>query len=416
MPRLRSRYDCFDKLIAGFESSMPDTESRTQRPTDFIPQMLSIFTDSAASCHTLGRSDTKAMAELACRFGGQSIIPLVKANLHQSGLVVDFLGKLYQTLECQPKESQSVLQTQKAFRTVLEIFIPRFEPPDDRPISKRRRTNDQGLDEVSKPAFLADKVKAGELTALISYCENLTLDPEIESLLRTIRKKCATGTVGTSVYESFLVPMLTSLLSILPRQHVDINAARYKKLYQTVCSAFIQRYVGLAPQRPINWTRGPQGCGLSGTQCDDCASLDKFLIHPTEDVISITTNLQRRTHIEKQFQDQRKKRFLKISTKMTDPSMSQFMLEITKTDEEWRHDLSQWKARRATAKRHIEAIGSFKDLQPLLSNENGLVPELRDLGLFEASQKFVEVVSKLSASGNKRRRGNEDFNKIHLLD
>ena len=52
----------------------------------------------------------------------------------------------------------------------------------------------------------------------------------------------------------------------------------------------------------------------------------------------------------------------------------------------------------------------------LLSDENGLVPELRDLGLFEASQKSEEAVSTPLASGNKRRRGSEVFNKIHLLD
>lgn len=378
--------------------------------------MLSALIDPATSCHTLERNDIDVMAKLARRYGEQSIIPLLKANNHQSGLIIAFLKSLYNDLKSQPKESRSLLRTQSAFRTVLGIFIPAFQPTEDRPVSKRRRTDDQSFDEVSGPEFLPDKVNAEELAALIGHCENLTLKPEVESLLRTIRKECTTGNVRTSVYESFLLPMLTTLLSTLPHQIVNRNTARHTKLYQTVCVTYVQRYVGLEAPPPATWSRSPKGCRLSGSQCVDCASLDRFLVHPMEIVMSITTNFQRRTHVEKQLQDQRKKRFLKIDIKMTDPSMSQFMLVITKTDEEWRQDLAQWKARRAAAMQRIEAIGNNEVLSMLLSDGNGLVPELRDLGLFEASQKSAEAVSKPLASGNKRRRESEMINKIHLLD
>lgn len=352
------------------------------------------------------------MTMLLRRFGEQSILPLLKVNLSRSGLIVAFLGELYRTIISQPKELQS------AFRTVLEIFIPSFRIPQHGPLSKRRRTNNQISSDVRSSAFLPDVITAEELATLIGHCEMLRLDTEIESLLKTIRIKCTTGNFDMSVYESFLVPILTYLLPIFAHRHIQLNTARYRKLYQTICVVYTQQYVGPEPTRPANWTRAPRGCHLSppNVACDYCAVLDKFLANPEQTVIRFATEWQRRRHIEDQLKDQFEKHFLRAVTTMTDPSkpivrtrctLSEYMLVITKTEEEWRQDLSRWKVRRAAAKRNIEAIGKIEVLQSLLSDENGLVTELQELGLFEPSQATAEPALKPLAVGIKSPRTSE---------
>ncbi|CAF9916072.1 hypothetical protein IMSHALPRED_002962 [Imshaugia aleurites] len=130
---------------------------------------------------------------------------------------------------------------------------------------------------------------------------------------------------------------------------------------------------------------------------------------------------ERRRHVEDQIKDQVRKRFLNAVIGPTDHSkpiartggnVSEFTLEITKTEAEWQQDLSRWRIRHAEAKRNIEAIGSMEDLQKLLLDENGIVTELKSFGLFEA----LQPVSKPLATGKKRPRENEGFSKIHGLD
>ena len=145
--------------------------------------------------------------------------------------------------------------------------------------------------------------------------------------------------------------MLTSMLAALPKRKVDWNIGRYRKLYQTVCVAYIHCHLGLVPARPPKWSRRPRGCHLSaGTNCDDCAVLDRFLLDPEHTVIRFAMDSQRRRHIEDQLKDQPEKLFLQLKITMTDPSkpivktrgnLSQYMLVITKTDEEWQQDLAQ---------------------------------------------------------------------------
>lgn len=365
------------------------------------------------------------MTVLVRRFGEQSVVPSLRANLSQSGLVIAFLAKFYRSLKYQPREPQSVRQVKSVFRSVLAIFIPSFQFPQDRAISKSRRTKNQISDNIYEPAFLPDLVMPEELADLIGHCEMLSLNTEVGTPLRAIRIKCATGNVDKPVYESFLVPMLTSLLLDLSRRNIQIDTERYQGLYQTVCVTYIQRHVGLEPMRPINWTREPGGCHLSDFESHDCAILDKFLANPKENVIRSARDSERRHHIEAQIKDQLNKRILKAVTKLTDQSkpiaktrgtISRYTLEITKTEGEWRQELSSWEIRHAAAKRNIEATGSIEELQMLLSDENGLVTGLEGFGLFEVFQKSVEPVSEPLAAGNKRPRANDGFSKIHLLD
>ena len=393
---------------------MHDTETAKQNVKDFVRRMLSIFTDPEASCCVLTRNDIEAMTVLVHLFGAWYIMSFLKANLSQSGLVVAFLDKLYETIRSQPMESQIVRQT-KAFRSVLAIFIPSFQLPQDQ---KRRRTTNQISDKIRGPAFLPDKVTPQELASLIDHCEKLRLNDE---LLVAIRNECAKENIDTSVYESFLLPMLTSLLSNFPRRHIQIDTERYQKLYQTVCVAYTRRFVGLEPTRPTNWTRGPIGCHLSDLESHDRAVLNRFLANPRKNVVRFAMDLERRRHVEDQIKYQVRKRFLDGATRATDQSkpiartrgnVSEFTLEITKTEAEWQQDLSCWRIRHAEAKRNIEAIGNLEDLQNLLSDENGIVTELKSFGLFEA----LQSVSKPLATGKKRSRENEGFSKIHGLD
>ena len=250
-----------------------------------------------------------------------------------------------------------------------------------------------------------------ELADLIGHCEMLRLNTVVGTPLRAIRSKCVTGNIDKPVYESFLVPMLTSLILDLSRRHIQIDTERYQGLYHTVCVTYTQRHIGLEPMRPINWTREPGGCHFCDFESHDCATLDKFLANPKETIIQFATDSERRHHIEAQIEDQLDKRILKIVTKLTDQSkpiakardtISGDTLEITKTEEEWRQELSIWKIRHAAAERNIEAIGSIEDLQMLLSDENGLVIGLEGFGPFKAFQKSVQPVSEPSAAGNMR--------------
>ena len=293
---------------------MPDTDTAKQKVKDFIDRMLSIFTNPEASCHILKRNDTEAMTVLVRRFGEQSIMPTLKASLSQSGVAVAFLAKFYTEFKSQPREQQSKRQIRSVFQNVLAIFTPSFQFPDmrsqraddesvnahqfaERNTSKRRRTNNRVSDNIYEPGFLPDSVKPEKLADLIGQCKTLGLINEVETLLRAIRNKCATENVDQSVYELFLMPMLTSLLLKLPHQHIHDNTKRYQKLYQTVCVAYTQRRVGMKPIRPANWTRKPKGCHLSD-ECHECAILDKFLVNPKENVIRFATDLERRRHIE----------------------------------------------------------------------------------------------------------------------
>lgn len=390
-----------------------------QNLTDFIGQLLSIFTDPETSCRTLTPEDTEAMALLVRQFGEQSILSLIKNNTPQSAAIVTFLGKLYELLK------GTNVRLQRAFEAVLEVFIPNFQLPRDWPLAKRRRAENRVSHSVRVHASTPDLVLPEQLAALVGHCEKLILDTEVESLLRTILNECTTGDLDPSVYEVFLLPFLASMLSTFPKRHIDLNTSRYQNFFQAVCIAYAKRYVGLKALRPTTWTRARKGCPLSGSKCYDCAALDRFLTDPKEVVVYFATQLQRRRHIEDQLKDQRKKGFLKVATKMTDTSKpvmqtwgttSEYMLVITKTEEEWKQDLLEWKGRRATAKQNIEAIGSIKDLQPLLSNEKVLVAELKGLGLFEAPPKSGQPGSKSLTVGDKRPRGNEVFSRIHGLD
>ena len=145
------------------------------------------------------RNDTELMAVLVRRFGQQSVVTFLRANLSQSGLVVAFLAKLYRSLKYQPRERQSVRQTKSVFRSVLAIFIPSLQFPQDRAISKSRRTKNQISDKIYEPAFLLSLVMPEELVDLFGHCEMLRPNTEVVTFLIAIRNKCATGKVDKAV-------------------------------------------------------------------------------------------------------------------------------------------------------------------------------------------------------------------------
>ena len=419
IPTFRGRYEAVDTIIVGFESSLPDTDIGKQKLTDVTGQMLSIFTGPEARTLEIERNDLEAMVELVRRHGGQSITDLLKFNLSQSGLVVAFLNKLYRILRSQPRDLQSL------FRTVLEKFAPSFQLP--RETSKRQRTETRLPEDLRRPVKSPDLVKVEELGALLVRCEKLGLITELENLLGIIRTECETATIDTQFYESFLLPILTSLLSYSTHGHIDMDTARYQNLYQTVCTTYIQQFVGPEPPRPLNWTRDPKGCLLPTADCADCAVLNQYLSDPKERVLRFATDSKRRRHIMNQLKEEDEKGILKLQTAMTDPSLpianvghgmlSEFMLVIVKTEMGWRQDLLGWKVRHTAAARRIGAMGSIEQLRPLLSDNNGrVISELEDFGLFETPAKTEQMASKPLAIGSKRRRTSEGFSKMHLLD
>lgn len=111
------------------------------------------------------------------------------------------------------------MKLQESFRAVLEIFIPKLQLPQDQPLSKRICTKYRVSDDACGQVFSSDQVPAEELAALVGHCEKLRLDTEAESLLNTIQKECTTRSIDSCDYESSLLPMLTSMLSTLPKRH-----------------------------------------------------------------------------------------------------------------------------------------------------------------------------------------------------
>lgn len=73
-------------------------------------------------------------------------------------------------------------QTKSVFRSVLAIFIPSFQFPQDQAISKSRRTNDQISDDIYEPVFLPDLFMPEKLADLIGDREMLRLNTEVETL------------------------------------------------------------------------------------------------------------------------------------------------------------------------------------------------------------------------------------------
>ena len=64
--------------------------------------------------------------------------------------------------------------------------------PRERPLSKRRRTENRGSYDMRAHASMPELVLPQELAALIGQCEDLSFDSEVQSLMRTILKECAT--------------------------------------------------------------------------------------------------------------------------------------------------------------------------------------------------------------------------------
>lgn len=93
-------------------------------------------------------------------------------------------------------------------------------------------------------------------------------------------------------FSEFWLPFLNSLLAVLKSNDIPPTTEKYCKVFTSMLSTYLRRFVGEKPVISTSGVRPEVGCA-----CNDCGSLNLFLTSPSQETQRFQVGKQRRQHL-----------------------------------------------------------------------------------------------------------------------
>ena len=366
---ISERLEAVDRLVSSYRESAKNSAAAVQRMEDLEREMATSMTETMNKNTAMTEDDAQSLMQLSERYGEnhtfQVILPLVKKHTSNVDFILSFLTVLLQAGEAGKLRVEVV---QNVFKDILADVIPdldlhhRDSPDSGRSqagfeYNKRRRLGYYDSYTTHVAAEANSKVTtADKLATLFLQCEKLGFPHEIDQLADNIGSFAPTA--NTSSFEGLLLPLLKQLPPVTNQGSDSLSTPRYANVFRTVIQSYISAYVQSPPPKPTGFERQPRGCGLS---CEDCVSLDAFLMDAKKPIAHFAVKAQRREHLERR---------LEKSTCSTETlrNGTPYTLVVKKQGGEWENAMKEWEKRCAVANQKVEEIGVEK-LRGLLGDE-----------------------------------------------
>ena len=220
------------------------------------------------------------------------ILPVVKRNVHHTLMATAFLTRLFDAGITGKIEEKT---TQTIFKDVISDLTDDFSLRSlgDLAISKKRATAYRWAAPLVTQTIVPDHYNSVNISTLIYDCATLELATELDQILTKIAKEAETAPI--ELYETIYMPILKSLSAWSPKENFTGHGSSFKQFYQSMLSTYIVRYVQMEPAKPASWARQRTSCG-----CNDCLSLNRFLIDETQQIGRFPVGKARRAHLHSQ--------------------------------------------------------------------------------------------------------------------
>lgn len=153
-----------------------------------------------------------------------------------------------------------------------------------------------------------------------------------------------------------LIPFLRSSAKTTLREE---ETGHYRSLVRATVKAYTERFVGIEPARPQDWSRAPAGCG-----CKDCTYLSNWLVDPQQRQIRYDGIAQPpKRHLEGQLGRNQDCHY------EHDRKVRPHGLIITKTQSRWQQEYRDWTSRSKEAVVNIKSIAPEQVLKNLLGDQ-----------------------------------------------
>lgn len=191
------------------------------------------------------------------------------------------------------------------YEVLLRAAIPGFalRKPEEHPRYYRYSPEE----EIREPAL-----NGHDLALIFQHCRELGLEECINQMIGRILEEI--DTMDMKDFPTSILPLLEDLLSDINKG--EVNAERFKRLFQTGLAKYIVTYVSDEPKQ-LNWSREPTKCNgdyrgyfpghgatkLKAGTCQDCQQMNVFLQSPTETVWRFPAAEARRKHLINKLSD-----------------------------------------------------------------------------------------------------------------
>ena len=201
-----------------------------------------------------------------------------------------------------------------------------------------------------------DKATSRDFALLVCNCLSLGLESSLEEMVTPLTKEAAT--IDVDLFEPVYLPALKVIGTMLQSKKLSVQGSPVGRLFQSLLTTYIARYVGAEPVPPSDWQRTRVAC-----VCSDCSQLNAFLVDPIESVWRFAANQTRRTHLQKSL-----KELGNGTTVDTERGGSPLTLVVIKTQSQHLAVHTAWTARCDVAKKQLQRLDQ-KFLQECLAEE-----------------------------------------------
>jgi hypothetical protein len=325
---------------------------------------------------TTGRKDSRQTND-------HRIAPKIYEQLNtptptKTSFVMSFLCRLVEQSESSGADNNQISET---YKSILEVAIPGFalRKPDERPY------HGYGWDEPVREPVLDGHV----LVPVVQHCRKSSLDNCVDQLVGRILQEIIV--MDPKEFPITILPLLDSLL--IDIKNGDIQAGRFRYLFQSSLIQWIVRHVGKEPKQ-LDWSREPVECHgdryahyspsideiKNLGPCQDCQQMNKFLQDPRETVGRYPVAEKRRDHLQYKLEDKHQ-----CSTTV-EKTARPFILVVTKHKKGTEEKHRKWAARVTEVKLHLKDLEGRHRLL-----DNVLAEKYSDIMVVRANKLVAEV-------------------------
>ncbi|KAL2035954.1 hypothetical protein VTO58DRAFT_101872 [Aureobasidium pullulans] len=332
----------------GFEEIKPipltvDTQS------DIVPEIRTWAQESLENVFSdfgsLSDDDARELARIVPRLHEILDTPTPE----KTAFIMSFLSRIYEHFRSTGSVRTDIPDM---YEVLLRAAYPGFalRKPEEHPRYYRYSPEE----EIREPAL-----NGHDLALMFQHCRELGLEECINQMIGRILEDI--DTMDMKDFPTSILPLLEDLLSDIKKG--EVNAERFKRLFQTGLVKYIVTYVSDEPKQ-LNWSREPTKCngdyrgyfpGHGATKpkagtCQDCQQMNVFLQSPTETVWRFPAAEARRKYLINKLSDKHE-----CFTTIEKPR-TPFSLVVTKHKRSMDEKHRKWKARVSEVKGHLQSL------------------------------------------------------------
>ncbi|KAG2165490.1 hypothetical protein JADG_005229 [Aureobasidium aubasidani] len=267
----------------------------------------------------------------------------------KTAFIMSFLSRIYEHFRSTGSVRTDIPDM---YEVLLRAAYPGFalRKPEEHPRYYRYSPEE----EIREPAL-----NGHDLALMFQHCRELGLEECINQMIGRILEDI--DTMDMKDFPTSILPLLEDLLSDIKKG--EVNAERFKRLFQTGLVKYIVTYVSDEPKQ-LNWSREPTKCngdyrgyfpGHGATKpkagtCQDCQQMNVFLQSPTETVWRFPAAEARRKYLINKLSDKHE-----CFTTIEKPR-TPFSLVVTKHKRSMDEKHRKWKARVSEVKGHLQSL------------------------------------------------------------